>query len=160
MPKTNLAYSLNLNVKRKELTNQNTSPIKKIEPKKFPKIKPAFYIFLIMVASVVVSFYLTYLVKGSELNFKINSAKQQYEIQKSETVRLQSLLETNCLNAVEIEKYAKLKLRMRKQNSSQIYYINRQKNDLKRLNRNKGKNLKKDKNILSSVKNYFKTLSK
>ena len=163
MPKTNLAYSLNLNVKRKELKSKEHSPIKRVRKKQIPKIKPVFYIFLIVVASVVLSFYLTYLVRGSELTTKINYIKKQYEIQKSETVRLQSILETSCLNAVEIEKYAKLNLRMRKQNSNQIFYINSKitnsKNIKNSTNNNKNKNSENE-NMFSKLRNYFKSLVK
>ena len=160
MPKTNLAHNLNLNVKRKELKNKQHSHIKRVKTKQIPKIKPLFYIFLIVMASIVLSFYLTYLVRGSELTTKINSAKQQYEIQKSETIRLQSILETNCLNAVEIEKYAKLKLRMRKQNNSQIFYINSQKINSKYSKNNNIKKNNKKESMLSNWKNYFKSLVK
>ena len=160
MSKTNLAYSLNLNVRKKELKNEQSSHIKRVKTKQIPKIKPVFYIFLIVIASVVLSFYLTYLVRGSELTTKINYVKKQYEIQKSETVRLQSILETNCLNAVEIEKYAKLKLKMRKQNNSQIYYINSHKTNSKGSQNNNIKKSKEKENMLSIWKNYFKSLIK
>ena len=156
MPKSNLAYSLNQ--RERQLNNSKSSPhIGRIKKRKINELNPVIYISLICVSFIVFSFYLTYFVKSNELSIKINSAKKQYEIQKSETTRLNSVLERNCLNAVEIEKYAKLNLGMRKQNNNQVHYINRKKDVVNKINKEKSnKTNQKNKNFFSKIVSFFK----
>ena len=156
MLKSNLAYNeLNLNLEKKQFQTTKKPNIKQIKPKSIAKIKPRFYIFLIATTSVVLSLYLTYFVQSNELSFEINAAKKQYNIQKSETIRLQSLLAIKCSNAVEIEEYAKLKLGMRKQNSRLVHYIKRSEADFNNLKKQKELNNVENKNFLNKLKSCF-----
>ncbi len=155
MAKSNLAY--NLNQRERSLNNSQSLPhIGRIKKRKVAALNPVFYIFLICASFTVLAFYLTYFVKSNELSIKINSAKSQYEMHKSENVRLHSVLEKSCLNAVEIEKYAKLNLGMRKQNNNQVHYINRKKDVMNKINQEKNKKKNdKNKNIFSKIMNFF-----
>ncbi len=151
--KTNLAYNSNLAYKEPRQL-EKTNHIKKIKTKHIKKIRPAAFIFLLAITSLILCFYIANLSKGTELAFKINAKKNQYEIQKSENVRLHSVLETTYLNATEIEKYAKLNLGMRKQNNSQINYVNVPKKRLNKMNNFKSQTNSKQ-NVLDKIKNIF-----
>ena len=157
MAKTNLAYNFNLNTKEKAYTSsKKINHIGRVKKKKIAKIKPAFYIFSFLITSCVLLFYIAHIVKGFELAHKIDAAKRIYEIQKSETVRLNSLLKSECLNSTEIEKYAKLNLNMKKLNENQVQYIN-----LNEGNRFKNKNstkIKKNTSIFNKFRNWLKSL--
>ena len=160
MAKSNLAYNFNLNRKEKAYkTTEKTNHIGRIKKKKIAKVKPVFYIVLFIITSIILSFYITHIVKGFELTSKIAAAKKQYEIQKSETVRLNSLLRSECLNSVEIEKYAKLNLNMRKINENQVQYVNVNRGNHSKNKKNKTtNNFKNDKSFLEKIKNCFKSM--
>lgn len=160
MAKSNLAYNFNLNRKEKAYkTIEKSNHIGRIKKKNIAKIKPAFYIFSFLITSCVLLFYISHIVKGFELAHKIDAAKKQYEIQKSETVRLNSLLRSECLNSVEIEKYAKLNLNMKKINENQVQYISVNKGNDFENKKNKTKtNFKNNKSFLEKIKNWFKSL--
>lgn len=131
MAKSNLAYDFNLNKKRElSFPQKQKVNILRVKKKKIKQLRPSTYIFLIISSFLILCLYISYIVKGSELTFKIESAKKQYEIQKSETIRLNSELESKYLNASEIEKYAKLNLGMKKQNNNQVQYICTKKGNL------------------------------
>ncbi len=157
MAKTNLAYNFNLNTKEKAYTSsKKINHIGRVKKKKIAKIKPAFYIFSFLITSCVLLFYISHIVKGFELAHKIDAAKRIYEIQKSETVRLNSLLKSECLNSTEIEKYAKLNLNMKKLNENQVQYINL--NNGNRFKNKKANKIKKDTSIFNKIKNCLKSI--
>ena len=157
MTKSNLAYDFNLNKKRQlNLPQKKKVDIVRVKKRKIKQLKPATYIFLIISSFFVLCLYISYLVKGSELTFKIESAKKQYDIQKSETIRLNSELESKYLNSTEIEKYAKLNLGMKKQNNNQVQYVCTKKGNLcQNLSQ---ENFKKDKNLKNKLENLKKRL--
>ena len=160
MAKSNLAYNFNLNTKEKVYKSpKKINHIGRVKKKKIAKVKPAFYIFSFLVVSCILSFYITHIVKGFELAHKIDAAKNQFKIQQSETVRLNSLLKSDCLNSAEIEKYAKLKLNMRKFNENQVQYVNIGKGNYSKNKNNKSKsNAKKNKSLLEKIKNCFNSI--
>ena len=162
MAKSNLAYDFNLNRKKGyNLPQKKKVNIVRVKKRKIKKLKPSAYIFLIISSFLVLCLYISYIVKGSELSFKIDSAKKQYNIQKSETIRLNSELESKYLNSTEIEKYAKLNLGMKKQNNNQVQYICTKKGnlceapakqELEKLDNSKSKL----KNLKNRLKEFFK----
>lgn len=162
MSKSNLAYDFNLNKKRRvNLPQKQKVNIVRIKKRKIKRLKPATYIFLIISSFCVLCLYIGYFVKSSELTFKIESAKKQYNIQKSETIRLNSELEAKYLNSTEIEKYAKLNLGMKKQNSNQVQYVCTKKGNLCEIpSKEKVEKTKNSKNRLEAVRNIFRNLFK
>ena len=150
LSKSNLAY------REKHIKTNQNSHIGRIKKKKIKKeIKAAVYIFFIILASIVLSFYIINLVKNNELSMKINKMKDNYKIQQSESVRLRSILETTCLNTSEIEKYATTKLGMRKNNNRKINYISSYKGNPIKLRKNMTQTFKRDENLFSRIKNWL-----
>lgn len=158
MAKSNLAYDFNLNKKRKLVSPQKQKiNILRVKKKKIKRLKPSSYIFLIISSFLILCLYISYIVRGSELTFKIDSAKKQYNIQKSEAIRLNSELETKYLNSTEIEKYAKLNLGMKKQNNNQVQYICTKRGNL--CETPPKQNLKKTKSIKNKLSNLKEHLN-
>lgn len=159
MARYNLSYKTNLAYKErvKEQTRE-VSHIGHVKKKQIKNIKPVFYISMVVFASLVLSFYIANLAKGSVMTFKINEIKKQLNIQQSETVRLNSILESKHSNYSEIEKYAKLNLKMRNRGINQVYYISRPKSNKFEKTKNKNQKFKESEKIIDKIKNCLKSI--
>ena len=159
MTRSNLAYKTNLDYKEKYKEHfEKPSHIGRIKKKHIKNVKPAFYISLIVFASFILSFYISTLAKGAVITFKINEKKKQLEIEQSETVRLNSILESKHSNYSDIEKYAKLNLNMKNKTINQVYYISRPKNNKFEKTKNKTEKFKKSGKFIDKLKNCINSL--
>lgn len=153
--KSNLAYKGMYAKNPKVRTKQNDSHIGRIKKGEIAKIKLPFYVFLVSLTAIVLSFYIVNLVKHNELNISVNLIKQQYKIQQSENVRLKALMQTNYFDPSKIEQYAKAKLGMRKNSMLQVNYISQSDINSYPKNKSKSETFKRKTNILDKIKNWI-----
>ena len=95
------------------------------------------------------------LVKSSELSIKINSLKNQYNIQQSENIRLKTKLESMFTDTAKIEAYARQNLNMKKQSNNQINYI--MSSNPEKFKKPTPKDAKTN-NIFSNIKNWLENV--
>ena len=146
--KTNLAYSKHKTNHLRQHALFEEQHVGRVQStKKF--IQTKLYIFLIIMTSLFLSAFIFNLVKTNEITQKINTTKNQLELQTSEQIRLKTELEQK-INLKKIEDYAKSK-GMKKLDNTQINYLYSKKPNTIEIPQSQSKN----KNLLQKIAETF-----